>query len=51
MNSGSGNGMYGVPSPTTGSKWMNNGIACKLVKFEDINNYIEQGYKLGRIKI
>jgi hypothetical protein len=33
----------------TGTKWINNGTNQKTVRFDELNQYLDSGWKLGRI--
>jgi len=39
--------MKGSGNPAFGRRWMNNGVEVVYVKCDDINRYIENGYKFG----
>lgn len=45
--SGDGNPMYGIEPKVKGSKWMNNGLECKMV--HDVETYLALGWVFGRI--
>ncbi len=47
--SGDKNYFFGKEGSAKGKKWINNGIESKLVNFP--NNYLELGWKMGRISL
>lgn len=40
----------GEKNPGYGTKWMNNGVTNKRVKPDELHQYLNNGWKLGRIK-
>lgn len=34
----------------SGTRWVNNGVICKMVKVEDIERFIQLGFSVGRLK-
>lgn len=42
--------LKGKPSRTNGTKWINNGVTNKRVKPDELHQYLNNGWKFGRIK-